>query len=331
MSHFSTTHCRYSLAVFGVLFLFLSAGTASAIPISDYQLNLKFAIATLDHLSQSGDDFHRELAGAIESVRTKLPKQQTVEFEGEVCNVDNSWLHKGLDELAQADDPTEKLAHIIWTLQAIETRVAEREKPGGSAAENKEWARTRLESILARPEYVTDTQGSNALIRLLRDFFEHTTQPFEGGDGVRSAIAERGTPPLLRSAVRRKRLPSRSRRARSCASSPVARSEPRSFRSSSSCPATGCSSRSSRRRLAPEPASRLVPGPASRLAAGRCCLQGNVFGPKRMRSPSSRVSIASGATFGPEADAIGPLRSKTLPLRQHPGRAPLAAWTDRSI
>src|SRR5215211_7787188 len=52
---------------------------------------------------------------------------------------------------------------------------------------------------------------------------------------------ERGTPPLLRSAVRQKQLPSRSRRVRSCASSPVARSEPRSFRSSSSCPATGSS------------------------------------------------------------------------------------------
>jgi Domain of unknown function (DUF4129) len=173
MSQFSTTHYRYSLAaVFGVLFLFLLPITAVADLLFDYQANLKLAIATLGHLSRAGDDFDRELPGAVETVRTRLPKHQTIEFEGEVYNVDNSWLHKGLDELAEAEDRTEKLAHIIWTLQAIETRVAERANPSGSAAENKEWARTRLESILARPEYATDTQGSNALIRLIRDFVQ---------------------------------------------------------------------------------------------------------------------------------------------------------------
>lgn len=173
MSQFSTTHYRYSLAaVFGVLFLFLSPATVAAIPITDYHFNIKYAISTLAGLSQSGHNFESELPGAVESVRTKLPKHETVEFEGEVYNVDNSWLHKELDELAQADNRNERLAHIVWTLQAIETRVAERANPGGSRAENKQWAKTRLESILARPEYATDTEGSNALIRLIRDFFE---------------------------------------------------------------------------------------------------------------------------------------------------------------
>lgn len=171
MSQFSTTHYRYSLAaVFGVLFLFLFPTTAAAIPITDYHFNLKYAISTLGELRPSGHDFDGELPTAIESVRTRLPKHQTVEFEGEVYNVDNSWLHKELDELALADNRTERLAHIVWTLQAIETRVAERANPGGSPAENKEWARTRLESILARPEYATDTEGSNALIRVIQDF-----------------------------------------------------------------------------------------------------------------------------------------------------------------
>jgi hypothetical protein len=173
MSQFSTAHYRYRLAaVFGVLFLFLCPATVAAIPITDYHFNLKYAISTLGHLSQSGDSFDSELPEAVESVRTKLPKHETVEFEGEVYKIDNSWLHKDLDELAQADNRTERLAHIVWTLQAIETRVAERASPGGSPAENKQWARTRLESILARPEYATDTEGSNAFIRALRNFFE---------------------------------------------------------------------------------------------------------------------------------------------------------------
>jgi hypothetical protein len=167
------THYRYSLAaVFGVLFLFLFPATAAAIPISDYYSNIKYAISTLGELNPSGHDFDSELPKAVERVRTKLPKHQTVEFEGEVYNVDNSWLHKELDDLAKADNRTERLAQIVWTLQAIETRVAERANPGGSPAENKEWARTRLESILARPEYAADTEGSNALFRAIRDFFE---------------------------------------------------------------------------------------------------------------------------------------------------------------
>jgi uncharacterized protein DUF4129 len=167
------THYRYSLAaVFGVLFLLLFPATVAAIPITDYHSNIKYAIATLWQLSQSGDTFDDELPTAVESVRTKLPSRQTIEVEGEVYNVDNSWLHKDLDELQKADNRSERLAHIVWTLQAIETRVAERANPGGKPAENKQWAKTRLESILARPEYATDTKGENAAIRLIREFFE---------------------------------------------------------------------------------------------------------------------------------------------------------------
>ena len=172
MSHFSTTLHRYSLAaVFGALLLFVFPTTVAAIPLSDYQSNLKYAIATLEELSKAGDNFDSQ-SGAVESVRSSLPKHQTVEFEGEVYNVDNSWLHKDLDDLASPDDRTERLTHIVSTLQALETRVAERANPGGSPAENKEWAKTRLESVLARPEYATDTQGENALVRVIRDFFK---------------------------------------------------------------------------------------------------------------------------------------------------------------
>ncbi len=173
MSQSSTKHHRYSLAaVFSVLLLFLFPATAAAIPITDYHSNLKYAISTLGELRPSGHDFDSELPAAIESVRARLPKHQTIEFEGEVYNVDNSWLHKELDELEKTDNRSERLAHIIRTLQAIETRVAERANPGGNPAENKQWARTRMESILARPEYAANTEGSNALFRAIRDFIE---------------------------------------------------------------------------------------------------------------------------------------------------------------
>jgi len=176
MFQFLTTHHRYTVTtVFGALFvfLFLFPTTVAAIPISQYQENLKAAIKVLDGLNQAGiseaeGDSDTQLE-AINSVRTTLPKQQTVEFEGEVCSVDNTWLHKDLDVVQRTDDPSQKLVQIVWRLRAIEERVAERQNPDGRTAENKQWAKTRLDSILARPEYATNPQGSNALVRLLQD------------------------------------------------------------------------------------------------------------------------------------------------------------------
>ena len=172
MSQFSTTRYRYRLtALFGVLFgfLFLFASDVAAIPISEYQKNLESAVGELQLLLDSGHD--DQLKETVETVRTTLPKHQTVEFEGEVYDVDNSWLHKELEELEQSDDPAVKAGQIIWSLSAIEERVAERQNKGERTAENKEWAKTRLESILARPEYATNQpSGPNALMRLLQDF-----------------------------------------------------------------------------------------------------------------------------------------------------------------
>ena len=176
MSQFSTTHHRYSLtALFGVLFVFLFPGSVAAIPISQYQQNLKHAIAALESLNQPvvSDDIHFDyrLADQLKIVRTILPKHDTVEFEGEVYDVDNSWLHEDLDKLEKADSPSEKLGEIVARLRAIDERVAERQNPGERTAEKKEWAKTRLESILARPEYATNQpNGPNALVRLLQDF-----------------------------------------------------------------------------------------------------------------------------------------------------------------
>lgn len=174
MSQFSTIHHRCGLtALLGVLFvfLFLAPANAAAIPISQYQQNLGNAIGTLQHLIDSGDEFDRHLTESVEIVRTTLPEHEAVEFEGETCNVDNSWLHKELDELETAADASakEKAGQIIWRLRAIAERVAERQNPGGAEG-NKQWAKTRLESILARPEYANNQQGPNALVRLIEDF-----------------------------------------------------------------------------------------------------------------------------------------------------------------
>ena len=167
MPQLSTTH--YLAAVVALLFLFLAPATVTAIPINEYQQNLHTAIAALERLHQSGHDFDSHLTESIDIVRRTLPKQQTVEVEGETCNVNNSWVHDDLDAIAETEDPARRLEQLLSSLRSLEARVAERQNPAGGTTENKEWAKTRLESILARPEYATGPQGSNALARLLRD------------------------------------------------------------------------------------------------------------------------------------------------------------------
>jgi hypothetical protein len=150
--------------------LFSFPTTVAAIPISQYQQNLKRAISMFEDLMEQGHDYQARLKFSIERIGSVLPEHETVEFEGEVYKVDNSWLHKDLEELENETERSDKLGQIYWKLRAIEERVAERQNPGNQTAENKQWAKTRLESILARPEYASNPQGSNALIRLLQDF-----------------------------------------------------------------------------------------------------------------------------------------------------------------
>jgi hypothetical protein len=179
MPQISTTHRRHSLTrtfVALIVLLFPGGVAAAAVPVADYQKHLKEAITALETLFQrdqdeSASDFESRLTRTIEAVRVVLPEHQTVEFEGDVSDVDNSWLHERLDELKQsnADQQHEKITRILETLQALEARVGERQNPGGQI-DGKDDAKRRLESILARPEYATSARGPNALARLIQDF-----------------------------------------------------------------------------------------------------------------------------------------------------------------
>ena len=172
MSQVSTSR-RRNLAV-SLLLLLLTCTNAAAVPLSDYHQNIKRAIETLERLTKIADDeadahdVENQFVQSSKSVRLILPQHQTVEFEEDSYNVDNSWLHKSLDELDQSADRSSKLAQILDSLRALETRVEERQNPG-HLAESKEQAKGRLDDILNRPEYATGKHGANALARLLQD------------------------------------------------------------------------------------------------------------------------------------------------------------------
>jgi hypothetical protein len=172
------THRRSVACVVVLLaFLFVCPANVAAIPIAEYHQNLKHAIAELEKLIEvdkdwDETDFQKRLLETIEDVRATLPVNQTVEIDGEVCSVDNSSLHKNLEDLEKlpATEQFDKVEHIAELLKAIEARITEREA-AVERAQNKEQAKSKLESILSRPEYATEQRGPNALSRLIRDFF----------------------------------------------------------------------------------------------------------------------------------------------------------------
>jgi hypothetical protein len=171
MFHLSTSR-RLSLAV-SLLVVLVTCTNVAAVPLSDYHQNIKHAIETLEPLTKIGEetdshDINNVFAETTKSVRSILPQHETVEFEGDSYNVDNSWLHKSLDELDQSANRSNKLDQILNALHALEARVADRQSPG-ELVETKEQAKSRLENILKRPEYATGERGSNALARLLQD------------------------------------------------------------------------------------------------------------------------------------------------------------------
>jgi len=180
MPSLSKTDKRRSLAsmvVIAAAFLFLVPATVSAISLSEYQQKIKQAVTALDTLSQTDEhesesDFHNRLLQTIEAVRATFPEHLTVEANGEVYQVDNSSLHKTLEDLKSLPvvDQFKKIVDVKETLQALEVRIAER-IAATALGETKEQAKSRLEGILARPEYATEPRGSNALVRAILDFF----------------------------------------------------------------------------------------------------------------------------------------------------------------
>src|SRR6185312_11618337 len=130
--------------------LFVCPARVAAIPVSEYEQQIKNAIASLEALvtdeDEEGeiDDYENELTFAIGKVRAAFPPNQTVESDGQVYNVDNTWLHKALDELKQEANRSERIEQIVARLTALDTRLAER-KEQTQTVESKDAAKKRLE------------------------------------------------------------------------------------------------------------------------------------------------------------------------------------------
>lgn len=160
------------------LLVFL-APAVSAIPLSEYQRQIRQAVTALDTLAQldeteSAADFARRSDETIDGVRRLLPKNEQVEWNGTTASVDNSWLHQELDEYRKAK-PLERddvLGRIKERLQALDERVSEVAGPNPSVAANKAENDSRLREILARPEFKRQVKQQSAITRLAERFLK---------------------------------------------------------------------------------------------------------------------------------------------------------------
>lgn len=157
-----------------LLVLFIAPANIVAIPLSEYHQNLKRAITALDTLAQSDENedqasYEGRVQDTVTSVRKLIPEKQSVESGSSVWEVDNTWLHKKLDEFeAETTSQRPELRHrIIESLQAVEERVGEFEKAPANESLPKDEANRRLNGILSRSEYGGQSEQGSAIARLL--------------------------------------------------------------------------------------------------------------------------------------------------------------------
>ena len=148
---------------------------AHAIPISEYQSNLKRAITALDTLSQVDENeteaaFENRLGETATMLKSLLPESQPVENGNETCTVNNLWFHQELDDYLRTDSDLRplKLSMMLERVKAVEDRVTELQRPGRPGM-SKDEAKERLSAILNRSEFSYQSRSQNALNKLLQD------------------------------------------------------------------------------------------------------------------------------------------------------------------
>lgn len=186
----------------GVLLCFASAGYAN--PLSEYHKRIKQATTALDTLANSDaaesvNAYQTRDVETVSSVRTLLPKTETVEWNGESFAVDNYWLHYELDRYAADKSPEryDQLKRITTRLAAVEGRIAELEKLANVEGASKEEENRKLAEILQRSEYARQVKAESAVTRLvkrflkwLRDWMPQPKQVSPGSAGAFTKIAQ---------------------------------------------------------------------------------------------------------------------------------------------
>ena len=161
-----------------ITFAFLGmAARVSAIPLGEYHKNLQKAINALDTLAQvdeeeSSESYQHRLIDTSNSVRHVVPEKESVEYDGTSYTVDNSWLHKKLDEFEASGEADRMLIRqqLIDRLRSIEERINDLERAKSVNGLSRTEANQKLSEILSRPEYANKANQGAFIFRLLDRF-----------------------------------------------------------------------------------------------------------------------------------------------------------------
>ncbi len=185
------------LAVVGVFVVLSWVTGARAVTLDDYRHQVSRAHASIQELqaayaAEYPSQREQFAAATIALVRAELPEQETVLLGRQTVAVDNTWLHKALDQLEKIKGDNARradlLAHIDERLRALGERLDEMQngKPGAGKDDNK----TRLAEILRRSEYNKQAEEGSALNRLLNRFLRWLNglfpraKPLQPGNGM---------------------------------------------------------------------------------------------------------------------------------------------------
>ena len=185
------------LAVVGVFVVLSWVAGARAVTLDDYRHQVSRAHASIQELqaayaAEYPSQREQFAAATIALVRAELPEQETVLLGRQTVAVDNTWLHKALDQLEKIKGDNARradlLTHIDERLRALGERLDEMQdgKPGAGKDDNK----TGLAEILRRSEYNKQAEEGSALNRLLNRFLRWLNglfpraKPLQPGNGM---------------------------------------------------------------------------------------------------------------------------------------------------
>jgi hypothetical protein len=133
-------------------------------PLNEYRSRINEAVAALDKFRDeakqatgTGAEYLKRANVVLEKVRTLVPSDEIIEWEGGRVRVSNFWLSEEIKNYEQmpASDVrrAETLALLNQRLVALANRLNELNGPNETIATSKDKEKARLEAILRREEY----------------------------------------------------------------------------------------------------------------------------------------------------------------------------------
>jgi hypothetical protein len=179
-------HRRSSFLLFlFVLFFFAISAAGAPITFTGYASRIAQAQAAIGVLIEKDMPADR-VRERIATIKRLVPRQQQVQFDGQVVRVDNSWLHTAIDEVAKkrGDDIEGRramLTEISGRLSALQERIRQSQQVANAGDQS-----AQLDRILARPEYQLDKEQGSTIKKFLKSVEQEILRL------LRSLVSSRG-------------------------------------------------------------------------------------------------------------------------------------------